>query len=216
MKIRLAQKLALACSLCLTVVVIVFTVTRASGLEWRDKLDVLWEIYFQIVAAEAGLILVSMTAFRALFVSRPSGQNQRSPPGYPFWMKSKVTLRKVLDPRRWISNYSKDRFGEKKQDAASDDCDNGLPSIPGGTMTGMRTFIAHQGDANTSNIGATNYPQSPELEEINWPLSPHGSVSHRREQHAFRHHHKSDMGQIVGPFQALCPHCGEAILMAIP
>lgn len=192
-----------------------FTVTRASGLEWRDKLDVLWESYFQIVAAEVGLILVSMTAFRALFVSRPSGQNQRWPPGYPFWMRSKVTLKNVLDPRRWISNYSKDRSGEKKQDAASDDCDNGLPSIPGGTMTGMRTFIARQGDANTSNMGATNYPQSPEPEENSWPLSPHGSVSHQRERHAFRHHHKSDMGQIV-PSQALCPHCGEAILMAIP
>ena len=68
---------------------IIITVTRASGLEWQDKLDVLWEVYFQFVAAKVGLILVAMTAFRALFVSR-AARNQESPQKYPsLWAKDK-------------------------------------------------------------------------------------------------------------------------------
>ena len=142
------QKFTLACSLCLTVIVIIFTVTRASGLEWQDKLDVLWEVYFQIVAAEVGLILVSMTAFRALFVSRAT-RNQHSPQKYPsLLVKSKNMLRKLRDPRRWMSKHSKDMTGGHTHDnEISKDGFNGmLPSIPGAKMTGINTFINHQGE----------------------------------------------------------------------
>ncbi len=77
---------------------IIFTVIRAGGLDWQDKLDVVWEVYFQIVAAEVGLILVSITAFRALFVSR-AAREQHSPQKHPSLLgKSKDILRKVLDP----------------------------------------------------------------------------------------------------------------------
>ena len=39
-KVRPIQKFALACSLCLTIVVVLFTIIRASGLEWKMNLDV--------------------------------------------------------------------------------------------------------------------------------------------------------------------------------
>ena len=145
-RIKLSQKLTLACSLCLTTVVIVFTVTRASGLEWQDKLDVLWEVYFQIVAAEVGLILVSMTAFRALFVSR-AARNQQSPRKGPSgWLKSRYFLRNLIDPRRWLSKNSKDMIGGQNDDIVKDGIKGELPSIPGATMTGMNTFINRQGE----------------------------------------------------------------------
>ena len=146
-KIKLLQKIALSCSLCLTLIVIIFTVTRASGLEWRDRLDVLWEIYFQIMAAEVGLILVSMTAFRTLFVSRSSGQCGISPKKSPgIWKKTQTTLRRLLDPRRWTLNYSK--RVSKGQKPESTNGTFGLPSIPNGGMTGVQTFIDHQGVAH--------------------------------------------------------------------
>ena len=160
MKIKLAQKLALGCSLCLTAVVVIFTVTRAIGLEWQGKLDVLWEVYFQVVAAEVGLILVAMTAFRALFVSR-AASHQRSPAQYPdFWLKSKLALRNVFDPRRWTSKSSKDMSGGQKHGSESDDFDGGLPSIPGATMTGMRTLINHQGRPAEPDVESATYPSS--------------------------------------------------------
>ena len=144
----MSQKLVLACSLCLTAIVIVFTVTRASGLEWQDKLDVLWEVYFQIVAVEVGLILVSMTAFRALFVSR-AARNQHLPQKHPFLLvKSKDVLRKLLVPRQWMSKHSKDMTKGHTHDnkITKDGFDGRLPSIPGATMTGINTFINHQGE----------------------------------------------------------------------
>ena len=145
----MSQKFTLACSLCLTAIVIIFTVTRASGLDWQDKLDVLWEVYFQIVAAEVGLILVSMTAFRALFVSR-AARNQHSPQKYPsLLVKSKNILRKLLDPRQWMSKHS--TAIARGHTHANENTKHGfvgrLPSIPGATMTGINTFINHQGEA---------------------------------------------------------------------
>ena len=144
----MSQKFTLACSLCLTVVVIIFTVTRASGLEWQSKLDVLWEVYFQIVAAEVGLILVSTTAFRALYVSG-AARNQQLPQKYPsLLIRSKDVLRKILDPRRWTSRQSKDMAGGNASDnaIAKDGFDGKLPSIPGATMTGINTYIEHHGE----------------------------------------------------------------------
>lgn len=185
MKIKLVQKLALACSLCLTVVVIIFTVTRASGLEWQDKLDVLWEVYFQIVAAEVGLILVAMTAFRALFVSR-TAQEQQSPRKHPsFWVKSQYALKRLLDPRRWMSNYSKDVTGGQKHVTTNDGPNGKLPSIPGAAMIGMHTFIYHQGEAAKSDIGLSTHPNSSNANQDTWPFSKHASISQGREQNAF-------------------------------
>ena len=160
-QIKLSQKLTLACSLCLTTIVIIFTVTRASGLEWQDKLDVLWEVYFQIVAAEVGLILVSMTAFRALFVSR-AARNQHSPQKGPsVWVKSRYFLRNLIDPRRWISKYSNDISGGQKVDNTKGGFNGELPSIPGATMTGINTFINRQGEEAKSEIEFSTYSASP-------------------------------------------------------
>ena len=75
---RWTQKLALACSLCLTVVTITFTITRASGIKFRGRLDAIWEVFFQTIAAEIGMILTAVSAFRELFVSRAKGREKRS------------------------------------------------------------------------------------------------------------------------------------------
>jgi hypothetical protein len=69
-RIRRRQKLALSCSLCLTIIMIVVTVMRLVGLRRGRVLDVLWEIYWQFVAAEVGLILTAAAALRTLFVVR--------------------------------------------------------------------------------------------------------------------------------------------------
>ncbi|KAL8902465.1 MAG: hypothetical protein Q9207_004686 [Kuettlingeria erythrocarpa] len=158
-KLRLTQKFVLACSLCLTVIVIIFTVTRASGLEWRGKLDVLWEVYFQVVAAEVGLILVSTTAFRALFVSR-ANQKQNSPQNSPsIFTKTYQTLKRILDPRRWTSSHSKKDSDGHRERNVKEEFDGKLPNIPAATMTGMQTFVddhgvTTRGNAELSVIGS--------------------------------------------------------------
>ena len=150
-----------------------FTITRASGLEWQGKLDVLWEVYFQIVAAEVGLILVAMTSFRALFVSR-TARNHPSPPEYgSFWAKSKSVMRRLLDPRQWSS---KDTSQGQRPSNTEDGLIGDLPGIPAATMTGMQTFINHQGETIVSDGRFSTGSASLEAHQDNWPLSKHASV----------------------------------------
>lgn len=158
------QKLTLACSLCLTVIVIIFTITRASGLEWHGKLDVLWEIYFQIISAEVGLVLVSMTAFRALFVSRSAAKPQRSPQKPPsmIWLQSKTSLRKFFTFKGWSTFHRSKNSSAQEKLAHSDSEDRfDLPdNIPGGAMTGMQTFINNQGQKRWSQMETVGYPRA--------------------------------------------------------
>lgn len=180
-QIKLNQKLALACSLCLTVIVVIFTVTRASGLEWQDKLDVLWEVYFQIIAAEIGLILVAMTSFRALFVSR-TARNKLSPGKHTsFWVEGKLALRILLDPRRWRSKHTEDMTRGQKPGTTTVGFDGKLPNIPGATMTGMNTFIDHQGEAANSEIEFSTYSAPLEENKDASPFSKDSSLSREPE-----------------------------------
>ncbi len=64
---RWTQKLALASSLCLTVLMIAFTLVRAVGP--TPKPDKAWATYWMIVPSLVGLVLTASTALRALFVS---------------------------------------------------------------------------------------------------------------------------------------------------
>ena len=210
-RIKLSQKLTLACSLCLTVIVIIFTVTRASGLEWQDKLDVLWEVYFQIVAAEVGLILIAMTAFRALFVSR-AARNQHSPQKHPsFWAKSKLALRRLLDPRRWMSKHSKDITGSQEHDTTKYGFDGKLPGIPGATMTGVNTFINHQGEDVKSEIDFSTYALSTHENQGAPLFSKQVSMPRSREHNSCYDKSQPEKLCVAGASQQACSHCSLPI-----
>ena len=179
-KIKVIQKLTLACSLCLTAVVIAFTITRASGLEWKGNLDVLWEVYFQIVAAEVGLILVSMTAFRQLFVSR-TARNQRSPAKPPtFWPRSRAAIRKILDLRQWTSSFSEDSNGERRHhsEKIASGSEERLPGIPGGIMIGVQSFPEHQGGASKSSSQSSTYTRIAEMDQATSALAGKSPMPH--------------------------------------
>lgn len=78
-----------------------------------------------------------------------------------------------------MSNYSKDMSGGQKHAATNYGSNGKLPSIPGAAMTGMHTFIDHQGEELSTHPIATNANQD------TWPFSKHASVSQSREQNAF-------------------------------
>ena len=66
-------------------------------------------------------------------------------------------MRNLLDPRRWMSKYSKDVTGGQKDATTKGGCDGELPSIPGATMTGINTFINHGGEVVDSDIESSTY-----------------------------------------------------------
>jgi len=82
-----------------TLVMIIFTAIRASGLERRGKLDQIWVTFWQILAAETGLALMAMSAFRALYVSRKKGKRVRKAGTISFGSPSKDLLRRLRTPR---------------------------------------------------------------------------------------------------------------------
>ncbi|KAI4189225.1 MAG: hypothetical protein L6R41_001605 [Letrouitia leprolyta] len=178
-KLRLIQKFALACSLCLTVVVIIFTVTRASGLEWHGKLDVLWEVYFQIVAAEVGLILVSVSAFRALFVARARKQQSPQRASSPsFLTKGIRTLKRIVNSRRWMSKPSKEVSDEQKDDDVGEGVEEKRPRVHGSTSTGMQTVV--EDDQGLTTKGGAELSVIGSYEEANydmWPVREDGRHS---------------------------------------
>ena len=208
-KVKPIQKLTLTCSLCLTVFVITITIIRASGLEWQGKLDVLWNVYFQIVAAEVGLILVSMTAFRALFVSR-AARKQHSPRLHPsLWTKSKYALKKLLNPIQWTLKHSGNISGSQKYGSTKEDFDGKLPNIPGATITGVRTFIDHEGDTTESRTDLSPHQTQAEANQDDWPLSRHTSISQIHEESTCYNQPKSGEPQINSSLQHKCAHCGQ-------
>ena len=85
------QKLALGGSLCLSICMILIAIIRISGLRAGNSIDVAWEIFWQFMEACIAVLMVSLTAFRSLFVLHDRGNGH---PGYRY-RKSWSSLRKV-------------------------------------------------------------------------------------------------------------------------
>lgn len=135
-------------SLCLSVMTIGVSIVRVSGLKvpGLQSVDVVWQVYWQYVEVCIGIMIVSATAFRTFFVQRAARNSaRRSTPRSNFALRFRQKMQRD-------SSESNDEFG------------HGLPGhIPGGTMTGIRTFI----DANgkTNNLGTMTSSISRESED---------------------------------------------------
>lgn len=147
--------MALASSLCLTILTIICTITRISGINTGrtvKSIDSIWETYWQYVAANIALTMTAATAFRTFFVSQ--GREGVPQPKHTWSSAGRKLLQYVTTLRSWRLKSGVEN---------SEDC--GKPvipvplrqSIPRGTFTGVGTFINGQGrtDAETSIITHT-------------------------------------------------------------
>jgi len=141
-RIPLRTKLFLGMSLCLSVMTIAVTLVRVVGLKVPGKqvVDVVWQVYFSYVEVCIGIMAVSATAFRTFFVQHAARSSaKRSTP--------KRNLAQRFRPKlRSSSEETDDGFGDDLQ------CE-----IPGGAITGLRTFINDNGktrdlDTTSSSI----------------------------------------------------------------
>ncbi|KIA75365.1 hypothetical protein HK57_00148 [Aspergillus ustus] len=69
-RVRPSQKVVLAISLCLTVVIIALGIVQLAGLIYNGAVDSIWSAYWQFVITEVGVILAAAVAFRSFFVTR--------------------------------------------------------------------------------------------------------------------------------------------------
>lgn len=73
-RVHWTKKIVLVCSLCLTVVIIVFVITQASGLVHQGAVDINWLIFWHVLNSEAAVFLASAVSFRSFFVSRKNSR----------------------------------------------------------------------------------------------------------------------------------------------
>ena len=143
-QIKWTQKLALTVSLCLTVLMVVLTITRISGLTFDGNFDTIWETYWLILAAEVGIVLTSVAAFRAFFVYRSNRNHDRAmqPPraSMQWYHQEKRYLKQKFSFSLWQSN-SRVQESSRGNEANEDDelPLSNLADIPRAHITGFRT-----------------------------------------------------------------------------
>lgn len=104
----------------------IICIVKISGIRAStNTMDMTWEMFWHFMETCIAVIMVSLTAFRSLFVAQWSGVH--SPPDKPSLRKRLLTLGIVV---------RKNRAGESDSKETE-----GLPEIPHATLTGMRTFI---------------------------------------------------------------------------
>ncbi|KAL9109425.1 MAG: hypothetical protein Q9227_005932, partial [Pyrenula ochraceoflavens] len=167
------QKLALCLTLCLSIFLIAITLIRASGFKHHGVLDNTWEVYWNFVSTEVGLILTSLAAFRVLFVTqagRHSGWNSAS--SLRSWLSDRIRrVSRSFRPWSWRNSGSTDSNATSQRslfrDEKGDDFAGLGGNIPRAQMTGIRTFI--DGSGRTKNMSRIMHSRV--REEDPWDLT---------------------------------------------
>ena len=112
--------------------------------------DVQWNVFWQLVEASVAVTVVSLTAFRSLYNMKTLQQEQKNKKSHEPWSYS---YRKRLFSRRKVRKV--DEFGDTIQDEHYS-----LPSIPGATLTGMRTIIGGKPVRSTQALSTRGHLSS--------------------------------------------------------
>ena len=144
-RIKRRQKLVLGIFLSLNLFMAITASVRVSGLSFHGSFDEVWLYFWQQIEACLAVIMISLTAFRSVFVSSEFSRARKERAKKP-WFSSPIAAIKRSKTHR----------------GSDEEATQGLPSIPSATLTGMRTFI--QGGRH---VQAT-YEPTEELDE--WPL----------------------------------------------
>ncbi|MCJ1270048.1 hypothetical protein MMC22_009942 [Lobaria immixta] len=169
--IRWSQKIVLLSCLSLTILTILCTIIRISGIHTGRQvksIDSVWETYWQFIAANIALTMTAATAFRTFFVSRVKEQEpQVVGPKDMWYTKGRRLLRSAFTSRSWRSKSKSNSFGL----VGNADLPISLShKIPRATMTGVRTFIIGQGRMKAGNSQVMAEEESEDL----WPRSING------------------------------------------
>jgi hypothetical protein len=128
------QKAALGVFLCLSLVMVAFSITRVSHIRGASGVDVPWVFFWQFAEASVAVLMGSLTAFRTLLVAEREKRWSPSPAGAsPGQGGAKVGVFNTFRQRVRL-------LGKSRSDLESQD-EGGLPEIPGPMMTGLRTYI---------------------------------------------------------------------------
>ncbi len=122
---------------------IIISIVRMSGFRLNRADNIVWESFWHQVEASVALITVSITAFRSLL-----------------GIKALKAREKKKRERSWFSNRPRLLARYHKKETQDESKLEQLPSIPGATLTGMRSFIYSDGMWDESRaMGMTHEPE---------------------------------------------------------
>lgn len=152
---------------------VLVTITRIAGIEVGGQIDQVWETYFLTVASQVGIILASVSTFRAFSVSRHQTDVKRakgSSENQGHWYSlNRRLLKRVSTPSLWrLKAKGQSTPKEIGKDAYGQVAMRSLPEIPRAQMTGVRTFINGCREwTDSSNIMESLTVQD---DDDDWPL----------------------------------------------
>lgn len=105
---------------------------RVSGIRITGSIDSTWNMFWQHIEACIAVTMISLTAFRSVFISNEF-------------------KRKIKKPKPWYSLRLEKLRAKERKDELSERLGH-LPMIPPATLSGIRTFI--QGGHKPENPGS--------------------------------------------------------------
>lgn len=144
---------------------IIIACVRVLAFNINGTYNAVWGLFWHQAEAAVAIIMVSITAFRSLL-----------------GLKALKAQKKKEMERSWFADRAKQRTRYFKKTTEAKSESEQLPSIPGATLTGMRTFIdgngiwdesmemgkIHQLEKNALGATASHQPQE---NEVNHPIS---------------------------------------------
>lgn len=125
--INTSQKAGMGLWLCLSLVMIMVTIVRIAGIKLADgSVDIVWLAFWQQQESSIAVIMISMSAFRSLFVDSVGVTAPRKHLKYSANNWRKRLMRRALG---------------SGGDHADAERSMGLPQVPRATLTGMSEAI---------------------------------------------------------------------------
>ena len=164
-RISLRQKIGLAFSLCLSGVMIIVTIVRIAGIKQggSGSVDIVWLAFWQQQECSIAVLMVSVSAFRSLFVQSPAQPPMRQARSSPS-EKRRRFLRRRPDPDLYDTHET-----------------NGLPQIPSATLTGITTVIGANRQPDEAPYPDQQYPSHLEPSDQSCPSETTTSNSSTRD-----------------------------------
>jgi hypothetical protein len=132
-QIKPQQKFGLAAFLCLSIVMIIVAIVRSLGLRYHNTFDYTWLAMWQQIESCVAVTMLSLTAFRSIFVSTKPSSDKARP-----WVPSTHRL-----------------FRKFKKPTTSDAKGLDDVTIPSATITGL-TRVMGRTKANHSTVETLN------------------------------------------------------------
>lgn len=134
---RTLTKVGLGIFLCLSVFMVMCSITRAAGTYYKGHLDYPWGIFWLQAEASIGVTMASITVYRSTLV----GSNEVSD-------KFRLRLTKFFGKQSPNSNESSNDAGQ--QSTPSKGFALGRGRFPGATFTGLRTMFGLEKTTKTT------------------------------------------------------------------